>query len=335
MSRLFMTGLEAGHTDVFDAIKSGAVISTTQARTGTYSLSVPSSADGAIIRLPSVVTDGLYVQVALYPTGAEISGGIVGFYDNAGDVICHVASDGSGEVSAYRGNNSYLLQSAIGALINDQWNLIEVYHLPRNSDGRCIVRVNGNVIIDYTGDTTLGNENVAAVGFGATYSIHVTLGYYDDIIINDTAGSVNNSWPGGAAIYALIPNGAGTTTELEPSAGANYQCVDDVPPDDDTSYVESDVADELDTYALSAPVAETGVIGAIMWQARARANNPGNTSVAPVLRVNGTNYAGSDKGVGQTYINKRQVYETNPADDAAWEAADLAALEAGVKVTTI
>lgn len=332
MTRLFMTGLEAGHLGVFDAVNSAAAISSAQARTGTYSLNIPSSSDYVQVNLPATVTGGLYVQVAVYPTGEYNDGGIVGTLDSDGDVGMVVAID-EGMIKIYRGSTSYIREVAQGAVNENAWNLIEVYFLQRNTDGRCIVRVNGNVVIDHTGDTvpTGGQENIAQVRFGAAYSVHATYGYYDDMIINDTAGAVNNSWPGGAGISPLTPNGAGSYSELTPSAGDNYSCMDDVPPDDDTSYVGSDVEEEIDTYEMTAPTLD-GRIGAVQWLCRAKANSEGTTYIEPVTSPGSGADIGTPQLVTTGYAYYKEIMEANPDDSAAWETADLADIEVGLRV---
>lgn len=338
MARIFMTGFEAGSLEVVTS--AAATISTAQKRTGAYSAYI----EGNNKALQQQITPAseLYVRLGLYMTGGYWGPHVfMQAIDSSGAIhITFGVNQTTRALEVRRGNYGGTLLGRGAALSLNTWYCYEYRIVIDNTLGVVQVKRDGEIDIDLVGteDTPLdtqngGNGDIGTMRWGGdiTHSNYVMDGYVDDIAINDTSGTINNSWIGQGGIYALVPNGAGTLTQLTPSAGSNYECVDDVPPDDDTSYVESDVQDEIDTYAMSAS-AGAGTISAVQWLARVKANSAGSTSVARVLRVNGTNYVGSDMGIDVDYVYAKEILEINPDDSAAWESADLDALEAGLKV---
>ncbi len=53
------------------------------------------------------------------------------------------------------------------------------------------------------------------------------------------------------------------------SAGDNYECVDEVPPDEDTTTVSSDV-DATDLYEMDDLSVDVIAVNAVSWTARAK-----------------------------------------------------------------
>jgi hypothetical protein len=67
--------------------------------------------------------------------------------------------------------------------------------------------------------------------------------YFDDFAVNQGTGSFQTSYPGQGNIVYLHPNAAGDNNTWETSAGGagsatNYQAVDEVTPDDATTYLK-------------------------------------------------------------------------------------------------
>src|SRR3990172_6863894 len=94
-----------------------------------------------------------------------------------------------------------------------------------------------------------------------------------DLALNDTSGGVDDSWCGDGRVGMQTPNAAGDVTGLTPSAGNNYECVDDFPNDGETSYVRDIVIDDYDLYNLT-PCGLADVEILRVWaEARAREEN--------------------------------------------------------------
>lgn len=75
----------------------------------------------------------------------------------------------------------------------------------------------------------------------------------DDLAINDTSGSFQNSWPGEGEVIMLVPEGAGDNTAWTrggTDTGANWSQVSEVPASS-TQYVESNTSGQIDDYVLA------------------------------------------------------------------------------------
>jgi hypothetical protein len=145
-----------------------------------------------------------------------------------------------------------------------------------------------------------------------------------------------NSWAVGEShVVHLIPNGAGATTQLTPTAGSNFQCVDETPPNT-SDYNASAVNDQLDTYAKSsmpASATQVSVVGVYAYASRdgATINNYRN-----VIRLSGTNYFGTQYALGTSFAGRYHIFNTNPATLDGWDISEVTAAgtEPGFQVRT-
>lgn len=339
MARLFMTGFEAGHLDAsYDSIPvTGMSISSTQARTGTYSsLQQNSGAYGrsALAGNPSEV----FGRVAIYPTNQNGNGVFLTLQDSAGGNqitfgIVLTTHEIEVRCGAYNGT---VIGTSSAAITFNVWNCIEFRLVVDDTAGILTCKINGATEIDETDIDTqaTANANVGYVCVGASPAngSYRMWGYWDDVAINDTSGTVNNSWVGRGGIYGLKPSAAGTHTDFTPDSGDNYSRVDDVPPDDDTSYVESDQVGDIDTYALEDLTPTEGAITAVKWIARAKLAEAGTGDFQRVLRHNGADYNGSDLSVDVSYAYFTEILDQAP-DSTEWSIAKVNALEAGMELS--
>lgn len=333
MTRVFMTGLEAASMGIFTAANY-ATITTTQKRSGAYALDLPANA-GAAKTLPAAIAE-IYLRIGLYPTSLIGNSSFLFMRDSAGADQLHFGFNTTSKLIEVRRGNPVgtLIATGTHAITLDAWTCIEIYALIADSGGRAIVKLDGVLDVDFTGDTkATGNANILTVFFGGSGTSHYTDGYMDDIAVNDTAGANNNSWVGRGGIYPAFPDGAGNYTQLTPSAGANWQCVDEKPPNDDTDYVASGVTDEKDTYTLNDLVPTQGTITAVQWIGRARLEDAGAGGLARLFRIGGADYQGADLAIDTTsYKYCQEIIENNPATAAQFNVAEVNAMEAGVVI---
>jgi hypothetical protein len=105
--------------------------------------------------------------------------------------------------------------------INTTYRL-EVYFKPStSSDGRLVVKLNGTIVIDYTGISS-GKNNIRSLGLsncrGQAYS-NASF-YYDDVIVDD-ANWIVGTGEMAHKVAALVPTGAGAESDLEVSTPEN------------------------------------------------------------------------------------------------------------------
>jgi len=332
-----MTGFEMGAIPM--TLMGTPDVVAANARTGVYALRLDASTEGAYFNLGISVTE-LCARVAFRPIAID---------DTRTQMIVQLANSESEPMLAlgmapntldlkiYRNDGNWVEIDAGPTLVLNTWYVFEI-HLtaPDNASGAFQVKVDGALDIDFLGDT-LGTQTPADFRYlylgcstTATPRHRAARGLYDDIAVNDTAGVVNNSWPGRGGIEALVPTGAGATTGLTPSAGANWDCVEEVPASD-ANYVGAETVDLFDTYGLSDTVQSGGVPAVCIWL-RAALAEAGAGNVATMQRSGGADYTGDDKGIDTTYRYVSQIYEKNPATSAPWTTVELDALEAGAKV---
>jgi hypothetical protein len=217
------------------------------------------------------------------------------------------------------------------------WCCLEWYiKIGDGTDGESTVKLDGVSILTITGADTKATAVAGARSCyfgGNAWVTNVACGYYDDLAVNDTAGSVNNSWIGRGGIYGIVPEGVGTYTDLHASAGNPWDCIEEVPPND-ADYVYDDTVDQKSTYAMTALVPATGTIACINVIMRALQDAAGTASIARLIRSNAVDSQGSDVGLSVTAQMIQENIETDPgqAPGTAWTIAAVNALEAGCTI---
>jgi hypothetical protein len=206
MARILMCGFEQGHIGVIPLYISGTpAVSTTQKRTGAYSISAAGAGNGFGWTLPANLTE-LYIRFGLYPQeiwNSDYSESLV-LRNSDGDQMVRLLQTFSNlylSAQVYNGGWGTVATGTIPLTLNN-WYCIEV-HLKLDNSGDFEVKVNGALDIDFSGDT-LGDQTPASIrqvcfGWAGSNAGYATA-YYDDIAVNDTTGSVNNTWIGRGGI---------------------------------------------------------------------------------------------------------------------------------------
>lgn len=135
-----------------------------------------------------------------------------------------------------------------------------------------------------------------------------------------------------ASPITLRPNGAGSNTNQIKAGGAstNYGAVSD---DSDTTYCTTLTVNSyvLDTYAIATPsIPEGATIDSVRVKIRFVGTAGRSAYFKPCVYVGTTAYYGSEQNrTDATITEYTETWTVNPADSAAWEAADLVNLEVG------
>jgi hypothetical protein len=131
-----------------------------------------------------------------------------------------------------------------------------------------------------------------------------------------------------------LPNGAGASSGWTPSAGSNYQNVDEQPNDGDTTYNSTTTVGAEDTYACPASVPAGCAVYAVAVEADVRKDDAGTNDADALLRSGGVNYAsGSPLSLTTQYQRLTRIWKTDPATGAQWTVANANASQPGVKRT--
>jgi hypothetical protein len=185
-------------------------------------------------------------------------------------------------------------------------------------------------------NTQTGNANIQYVRIGTASATFGSDGYevFDDLAINDTAGSINNGRIGDGRVVLLKPTGAGTSTELlrgGTDTGANWSQVNEVPVSM-TQYAYEATAGKRDLYALANIPAGSWTVNACEVLAYALNSDAGAGSIGLTVKSGATTDEGSAQVLTTSAAFLRRLYETDPNTAAAWTNAAVDALEAGVTV---
>jgi len=325
MARIFIEGFESGGLEQWTTNSGCTIVSAESGMSGSYCLECTGVND-YVRKNMGTSYSSMYFAFKYRPTVDANSRCILHLFDSAGTAIMSITRNKTSKIiEAHRGAyNGTLLDDGTTTLNVNTTYLIEVYYVPLNSGGTIQVKIDGGAAeIDYSGDTTAGLENLQTIGLGDPNDSQA---YFDDFVMDDAG------WIGNTRIQGLVPTGAGTTTQWDPSAGSNYACVDELPPSD-TDYVYTNTADEIDTYAAGNMTGTIDSIKCVQIQARARKqDSPTPTQLQLVVRSGGSDHVSASKALPTSFgVPVYNIWELNPADSAAWEEADVNGMEIGVK----
>lgn len=241
-----------------------------------------------------------------------------------------VQTNADRSLSIGTGASTVVATTAAGIFNLAEWFVVELYGDIADS-GTLTLKLGGAVVATYSGDTKPSTQTT--INTLTWKAISSSAAYVDDLAVNDTTGAVDNSWCGDGHIIALVPNAAGTTTQWTPSTGDNYTCVDEVPSNDDTDYVSTTSADQIDLYNLTTSDLLTGATINRVWiETNAKKATADATDIHTVLRPASTNYASDGLLLTTSYLPVRSAeYLTNPDDSEAWEKSDIDSLQVGIK----
>lgn len=254
-------------------------------------------------------------------------------FTDGGTTHCGLGvADTTGLLFAWRGTTGTVLGTASAAVPVGSWCYIECkVTIGDSPNGAFAIRLNGVTVLNLTGQDTRNAGNASANGVRISLS-NTGISYVDDIYICDAIGTTNNDFLGDCKVEQVLPTGAGASTLWTPSAGSNYQCVDDVPPNGDTDYVSSATAGQTDTYAFGDLGVASGTVKAVQATVNARKDDAGSRSLAVVARPGSTDRVGATQAVGDSYAGYTEIWNTNPDTAAAWSVPEVNASSFGVRL---
>jgi hypothetical protein len=323
MGRIFVDGFEGGNGSLWtdmDGLIGGDLPT---GFSGSYYFNSWSSSHYAYKQLPASKAE-LYFLFRIHVNDLS-AGPLIVFYDSAVTKIASVRMEATTNYLAlYRGGSGdTLLATGTVALANDTTYQIEVRYKPLDSGGVFQVKLDSALELDYSGDTTLGLENIQRWLIGSDWNNCRFA--YDDFVVDDAG------WIGNSRIQAIYPTGAGTTTQWTPSTGSNYDCVDEIPASD-SNYVSTNTNDQIDLYAASNLSGTIGTVKSIQLQARcAYEGSPTPTRIQLGLRTSSANYFSASLAPPSAFgAPVTKIWETDPSG-GNWDETKINALEIGVK----
>jgi hypothetical protein len=255
---------------------------------------------------------------------------IIAFYEGANNGI-NIRVNTSGTLAAYRSTS--LLGTSSLSIGAGQWYYIELKVLTNNSTGTVEIKVNGATWLNLTSQDTQQGSNAwhDAVRIGTVNCVS----RFDDMYVLDSSGSANNDFLGNRKVVALDPDGAGDTTAWTPSAGSNYQNVDEGDLlDEDTTYNETSTDTDQDLYTYENLPANAASVDGIQITSEARVTS-GQMDLSNVIKTGTTTDAGSADTITSTsYVTSTRIEEQDPDTAAPWTPSGVDGAQFGIRANT-
>lgn len=308
-----------------------AVISSTKAKTGTYSYrhTTATSPMGLAIPATSQFRAGYWVNhIGPFSGGRTVifrwfSGADQNqIYWDEGDNELKIQID-SVEVDTLPIATSNLNR-------NDTWMHVALHFKAHASAGYISLYVDGVLVFTYSGNT---GGNIDSVYFGGNRSPTSGWGafaYFDDFYVDDAVGEIDVAPPSKRFLFSLV-DGAGADAQFTPSAGSNFQNVDDSgAPDGDTTYNKALSAGLKDTFTLSnITLPADHVIRAAIVLAVVKRTDAGTASQIKLHSYDGATYQSGSAQTPPTSYNTLWERQTLQPDGSAWNETDFNAMNWG------
>jgi hypothetical protein len=352
VARLWQCGFELNSTSTgmeFTTSSGTISLQTGTVRTGTYALRANPTASTGFVRWHAFATDQaivgyqrFYLNIATLPSTAS---SICRFLDttNASTGAIRLSTTGTLQLLNAAGTQ---IGSSSATLSTGTWYMVEL-KTDATGAGALDARLDGS---SFASGANSAQGNWSRVLIGVIGSNATTDLAFDDWAVNDASGSAQNSWPGSGKILHLLPNGDGDAhawgnTANGAGASTNYTLVNEVPPNDATTLVQSVTLNAEDMYTLTdSGIGSGDIVNVAMVGVRIRDNSADAVTTA---KVQVKKVTGGTIAQGSAIVPNTASFFTNgPAeprnytlityadpDGSPWTQATLDTAQAGVKLT--
>lgn len=251
---------------------------------------------------------------------------------NADQVSLVLAS--TGHIILKRGGvaGTVLATSTDAVFTAASYQFLEWFVSISNTVGECDVRYNGEPVAGLTGLTGLDTQETANAEVSQYLVGRATLGggglaqqwdIADEMWIITTDATAPDSFQGDVSWRFYQPTSDGALTDFARNAGAaDYECIDDVTQDGDTTYIESSTIGAVSNFGVAnLPATASSIIG-VIGVACARKSGVGTaelrTSITSTLVSPDVNANGVARALVDTYSYYQDIFPTDPATGVAW-----------------
>lgn len=237
----------------------------------------------------------------------------------------------SRQIAITRGGESgTTIATSTEQIPNGKWCYIELKATIHSITGSYELRLNGTTILSATDVNTQATGTALLDGM-CILNRYNTI-YVDDIYLLDTTGAVCNDFLGDVRVDSLVPDGAGANTSWSPSTGANWECVNDAPPNGDTDYVYTSISGVYDIYSFQDLTTISGEVFGIMAYVYGRKVDAGTKYLRIASRPASTNYDGDRLfTLSDSYAYYLEALTENPETAAQWTISEVNSAEFGIK----
>lgn len=163
---------------------------------------------------------------------------------------------------------------------------------------------------------------------------HLVL-HVDDRYLLDGTGSYNNQRIGKCSTLTRMPT-ADYSVQMTPLSGTtNFNQVNQLAHDGDTTYVSSPTANATDLYTNTTtfPTVDDAAVRAVSIAPNARMLEPDSLSVTAVVNVEGTEGVGYRmKLKAATYTSQQHIFEVSPKTNLPWTPTEVVNARFGQRI---
>lgn len=257
------------------------------------------------------------------------------FRNNANACIAFFAIQSDGAIGFYSGSGRTIIASSDPVITANSWQHIEAKIICDTVVGQVEVRVNGIVVLNVTG-INLGSLGSTQIVFGMPADdLGSSLIYYiDDVVTWNDDGLSNNTFLGQQRVQTLLVDGDTAAADwTKVGAVTGFDCIDNVPPDGDTSYLSGGTLNAVSEFTLPDLPPETSAIVGVYVPMMARLDDAGTGSAQASLVSGAAVSLGPDQPLTTAYTYWGGVHQLDPATALPWSKAGLEAAKLRIKKT--
>lgn len=304
---------------------------------GTFALRSGSVSGAGVLETPIIANHAeIYMGFAFY-VGNAVLKDIIVIRDKFGEEKCalELQTDGDLRITSVFSGDAIEETTTTTPISDDTWHWIELYVKFDDSAGAWILKVDGIEEMNTSGVDTRSSFTEIEWAyveflFPAPSVIDDTF-RFDDIYINDGAGSVNNGFLGDVLISKLAPNGDTATQDFTGSAGGDqYLLIDEQDPND-ADYVESSTDAHANLHDFE-NLSGAGQIYGIDVRTRAHKTAPDDVRYISKAKSDTTTSDASAEPVSSEVRELGRIIEVDPDTGSLWTEAGLNAAQFGFGV---
>lgn len=268
---------------------------------------------------------GFGLKVTAWP-GAAVARDIMSIMDHEGNVhgLIQLYDVDEWRVVVPEGTYTTTNNSGGGA----GWFYVEFKITISNTTGSFDLKINEVSELD---DNTIDTQaNADGYSCFALFQSVLVWRWMDDIYICDSTTSVNNDFLGECQVIGKFPDGDGSSSDFAPSAGDNYQNVDEQDVDDDTTYNDGSSGD-IDYYTYD-DLTESYLVRGLQVNTTMRTTDAGAVSVKNKVQSNSIVADGEERFVNTTYSTEYDIIINDPNTSLSWTVDAINDAEFGLEV---
>jgi len=343
MSLVFIDGFDhyasSDTTDKYP-IENGGNIDTVEPRTGLGCLKMTGATTHITITVAAKATYIVGFGIKLDGDTNSDAEDLVTFYEDSYGLESQVSLQYTGDKKfrVVRGDE-VIAQAVLGETtdqfdLNDGWHYIEFKAFINDTTGSFEVRFDEeNILSAINVDTKVALAEADEIKHIRISRIETTVPttFIDDLYVCDTTGIKNNDFLGDCQVHTIFPKADGALEDWATQAGTDsFAMVDENPPDDDTTYVQSNVTTEKDSFDMDDVAGMTTILGVQLIEYAKFVT--GSAGINHLTRVGGNNFIGADTTLTSAYLFYMNIWEDDPDISSAWTPTGLNAAEFGMEV---